>query len=121
LESAITILEEPVRYPSLVNLKADSRLLFNHWLHRTAAVMSPLQGQANPFLTLFVPLALEHDLILHSLLTLSGLHYAEQMSVPVTSSTWSHYDLTVRKLNKELKAIPAEGCADVIPLLIAAL
>jgi hypothetical protein len=91
---------------SLNNLRVDnmkakalespaSRILFDHYLHRTTGVMSIYQGESNPFIARLLPIAIGNDLILQSVLAVSGIHYAADNSISVSNAAWMHYGDTL--------------------------
>ncbi|KAJ5364808.1 fungal-specific transcription factor domain-containing protein [Penicillium cataractarum] len=56
-------------------LTGTSSLLFTHYITETANVLSSFSPDGNnPFVTLLVPLCCNDDLLMHSLLALSGAH-----------------------------------------------
>ena len=116
------VLHKPPKNQVLEHLSSESRVLLEHYFYRTADVMSPYRGDTNPFIYQFMPIAMSHDLVLQSLLALSGLHHREHSPTSVMATTWSHYGQTLKALKYGLtgQASGAE-CFNVMPLLAATL
>jgi hypothetical protein len=83
--------------------------------------MSPIQGENNPFLSKLIPLSMSHDLVLHSLLTFSGLHYAEGRSLPAGPVTWLHYGQALKGLKYGLTEHASGDNSSLVPMLVATL
>ncbi|KAJ9635016.1 hypothetical protein H2204_005971 [Knufia peltigerae] len=105
--------------PILTSLPPDSRILLEHYYHRTADVMSPLPKASNPYVTQLLPISCSNDLILQTLLVLSGVHYEEDVSRACQAATWAHYGRLMKSLKTELTRHVTCAESTVVPLLIA--
>lgn len=105
--------------PILTSLLPESRILLEHYYYRTAEVMSPLPKASNPFVTKLLPISYSNDLILQTLLVLSGVHYEEDVSRACQSTTWAHYGRLMKSLKNELTRHVTCDESTVVPLLIA--
>lgn len=81
-------------------LTETSSILFAHYLAETGRLLSALPpGSDNPFLTVLVPLCCNDDLLMHSLLALSGSHMGLGSSgIEVYTATYRHYSIAIRTL-----------------------
>jgi hypothetical protein len=81
-------------------LTETSSLLFSHYIARTANVLSTFSPNANnPFVTLLVPLCCNDDLLMHSLLALSGAHMKSlSPGIEVSLTTYRHYSIVIRTI-----------------------
>lgn len=88
-------------------LTPQSVTLLAHFLMHTAScfAMGPLQD--NPFVTLLLPLAYTDDLLMHSLLALSGAHLSasDPSSGEVARATGLHYSSLIRGLRSEFAGL----------------
>lgn len=76
-----------------------SSLLFTHYLTKTANLLSTSAHGRNPFLTLIVPLCCNDDLLMHSLLALSGAHLKTlSPGIEVYLATYRHYSIVIRTI-----------------------
>lgn len=77
-----------------------SLILYEHYLHHTAAALSALRGPHNAFLTELPKLAVRYpDMVLPALLALSGVHYGNMYGNPeVREMAWSHLAQALRAL-----------------------
>lgn len=57
-----------------------SRVLLQHYLHRTVDCLSCLDKSVTPFITDIMPIALSNNLVMQAVLALSGLHYTDTVS-----------------------------------------
>lgn len=77
--------------------RPESQFLFTHFLHRTAGVLSVSKGH-NPFVDVLVPVALQSDMVLQALLTLSGVHLLQGGTQCYGAATWEHQAQALRSL-----------------------
>lgn len=105
--------------PVLAGLPQNSRLLLEHYYHRTADVMSARPRAANPYVTQLIPISFSNDLVLQTMLVLSGVHYEEDVSMSCQAATWSHYGKLIKSIKSELTRHVCGNEARVVPLLIA--
>jgi hypothetical protein len=96
-----------------------SGTLLEHYVTRTGSQLVPFPPSCNPFVRLLLHTAISDDLIMHSLLALSGVHYSGYDNIEeglVSRATWSHYAAVVRSLRTELASFGA-GPEDSIKTL----
>lgn len=80
-----------------------SPLLFEHYAHKTANQICGLLDPTNPFITCILPLAHADNLVMHSVLALSGSHMIYRTkNENLRSATWIHYGLAIRGLKESL-------------------
>lgn len=91
---------QPSRMPmQLLPLKRrESRFLYDHYLHRTALMLSATRKELNPFVNVLLPIATWSDLVLQSVLALSGMHFGEEKSTDHMVATYEHYAQALRSL-----------------------
>lgn len=105
--------------PILASLPPDSRLLLEHYYHRTADVMSVRPRTANPYVTQLIPIIFSNDLVLQTMLVLSGVHYGEDVSMSCQAATWMHYGQLMKSLKCALTRHASGSESAAVPLLIA--
>ncbi|OQU96989.1 Fungal Zn2-Cys6 binuclear cluster domain-containing protein [Cladophialophora immunda] len=90
---------------SAPRLKPTSPQLLRHYIERTADFLAVKQQRDNPFVTLVLPLAYCDELLMHSVLALSGSHIcgSEPSLLEIQQATWQHYDMTLTGLRLELQ------------------
>ena len=100
-----------------------SVLLYQHWIERTADVVSAKRGKKNAFVTELPRLAIAYpDTVLQSLLAISGIHYINGNKLPVIEmTTWTHLGLALRSLKHGLTKLMSPEGYDPIPLLTTSL
>lgn len=98
-----------------------SRVLLQHYLHRTVDCLSCLDRSVTPFITDIMPIALSNNLVMQAVLALSGLHYTDTVSNALEDTTWTHYTQAVETLKVELGKYTAGESSDPLPLLVTTL
>ncbi|KAH9214096.1 fungal-specific transcription factor domain-containing protein [Leptodontidium sp. 2 PMI_412] len=102
-----------------------SKLLYEHWFCQTAENISALHGNSNAFYTELPKLALRYpDMVLPSLLALSGVHYCNKYPADpaVKEMAWSHLAQALRALKYAVTKHVAGTDADMaLPLLVTTL
>ena len=94
--------------------------LFYHFCDRSSRILSSVQGHANPFLKLMVPIAMSNELVLEAILALSGIHYRNLSLAPTfDAETWRFLGGALRKLRKSLELGFASKHNDLLPSLMA--
>ncbi|OAP56147.1 hypothetical protein AYL99_09326 [Fonsecaea erecta] len=81
-------------------LNPSSLLLLQHYLEATSTFLVAKPLSSNPFITLVLPLAYADDLLMHSVLALSGTHlsYKKREDLKIQLATRQHYSLLLRNL-----------------------
>ncbi|OBT52171.1 hypothetical protein VE04_06914, partial [Pseudogymnoascus sp. 24MN13] len=101
-----------------------SRTLLQHYQSRTADLLCASQSRENPFISLLIPFAATHELLLQCILALSGVHFINNSngapSSDIMAATWTHYGLAVRGLKHGITRF-AYGEQEILPLLMATL
>lgn len=99
-----------------------SRILLEHYVHKTANLLSITRGPQNPFITCVMPLALADPMIMDSILALSGSHLCHTVpGADLTSTSLIHYNLALNQLKYKLTRIDAGNPADPVRLLLTIL
>lgn len=100
-----------------------SRLLFQHWFCQTADQISALRGPSNAFLTELPKLAVRYpDMVLPSLLALSGVHYGNKYTNPVVKEmAWSHLAQALRALKYKLTGFVEGDGEGALEMLVVCL
>lgn len=77
-----------------------SQTLLSHYLESTAPKLSPSPDV--PFVSWVMPIAYNDDLLMHSILALSGAHlsYQSQENIAIQQATCRHYCFAVRTLRR---------------------
>ncbi|EXJ83941.1 hypothetical protein A1O3_04608 [Capronia epimyces CBS 606.96] len=107
--------------PVLASLGPDSIVLLEHYYHRTADVMSASPRAVNPYVIQLLPISFANDIILQTILVLSGVHYGEDVSDRCQATTWTHYGQLMKSLKTELTRHVSGSESTVVPLLIASM
>lgn len=83
-------------------LTETSSLLFTHYVAETAHVLSTFSPDGNnPFVTFLVPMCYNDDLLMHSLLALSGAHMkSKSPGIDVYLATYRHYSIVIRTIRE---------------------
>lgn len=108
----------PLRASALTEI---SNILFAHYLAETGSLLSALPpGGNNPFLTVLVPLCCNDDLLMHSLLTLSGSHMGFQSTrIEVYTATCRHYSIAIRTLRDCICDFTTSDASRAMRILLA--
>lgn len=98
-------------------------MLFEHYVHQTANMISFHHGERNAFVTELSKLALIYpDTVLQGLLALSGFHYCNaNRDVAVEVATLSHLACALQSLKHGLTKYVARSGHDALPLLLTTL
>jgi hypothetical protein len=104
-------------------LTETSSLLFTHYVAETARVLSTFSPDGNnPFLTLLVPLCYNDDLLMHSLLALSGAHMkSKSPGIDVYLATYRHYSVVIRTLRECISDYTALDVPQALRMLLASM
>lgn len=103
----ITIPASPSNFPLLGSGASGSETwkLLDHYLKDTANRLACLQDSENPFLHTILPVALGDELIMNSILALSGVHMMQRLprlNLEMQSLTWSRYTRALQQLRLAL-------------------
>ncbi|KAJ5698461.1 fungal-specific transcription factor domain-containing protein [Penicillium macrosclerotiorum] len=79
-----------------------SQALLAHYLENTAPLLSTAPAHDAPFIFWVMPLAYNDDLLMHSVLALSGAHlsFRSDENIAVQQATYRHYCLVLRTLRQ---------------------
>ncbi|OAP64556.1 hypothetical protein AYL99_00528 [Fonsecaea erecta] len=101
-------------------LKVTSPQLLRHYIERTADFLAVKQLRDNPFVTLILPLAYCDELLMHSVLALSGSHLCGKQPslIEIQRTTWQHYDMAITGLRSELQCPTAISASRSLRLLL---
>ena len=109
-------------FGSLNLRRPASRTLLEHYVRKTADLLSIIRGPQNPFITCVMPLAYSDPMIMDSILALSGSHLCHTVpGADLISASLIHYNLAVNQLKYRLTRIDAGKPADPVRLLLAIL
>lgn len=85
-------------------------------------MLCSLTGNNNPFIVELLPIALLNTSVLHAVLTLSGVHYADRVSNSLEKATWSHYSKALQYVNRGITTLGSgENGDEALPLLLTTL
>lgn len=74
-----------------------------HYLAETGAMLAMAPPSKSPFITSLIPAAYTDDLLMHTMLALSGAHLGfKQSTNEITRATWGHYLLVIRSIREEV-------------------
>lgn len=98
-----------------------STVLLTHYLSETSNLLSSLPpGDNNPFLTVLVPLCCNDDLLMHSLLAISGSHIQfKNTGIEVYTATYHHYLIAIRKLRVCISDFTVGDMSRAIRIILA--
>lgn len=98
-----------------------SNTLFAHYLEETGGLLSTLPpGSNNPFLSLIVPLCSNDDLLLHSLLALSGAHLSfRDTGIEIYVAMCRHYSIAIRTLRVAVGDLEGDDEPRILRILLA--
>ncbi|KAK5989384.1 Transcriptional activator UGA3-like protein [Cladobotryum mycophilum] len=120
----------PVSRPgSACTLTPVSLSLLQHYLEHTACLLASVRSNKTPFITLVMPLAYADDLLMHTVLALSGSHLAVKQECKATTSTaitsgsiWNataqHYHKTISGLRQELANFDTTDAHNQVRILL---
>ena len=95
-----------------------SRILFEHYLHRTHKIMAVCKGSRTPFVHELVPIAMSSRLVLNGLLAFSGIHYGDLIGGVNQEITWVHYGQAIQGLKYGLTQYMHGKSDDILSLVI---
>lgn len=99
----------------------SSRLLLQHFIQETANTLSSHVGTSNPFITELLPIAMENIPVLHAVLALAGVHYAERVSSSLKSTTWTHYSAAIQSVRLGIAELGSNQQHSPLPLMLCTL
>lgn len=76
----------------------ESRLLLEHYLHRTGKLASAHIGSAKPFIDFLLPIAHSSDVLLEAILTFSSSHLAARNCQKSLVGQFEHHAVALRAL-----------------------
>ena len=84
-------------------LTPQSVMLLSHYIRETAGHFAMTPMRDNPFVSILLPLGYADDLLMHSMLALSGAHLAfnEPDNVEIATATRLHYSRLISGLRQE--------------------
>ena len=98
--------------PGSVLSGSETWRLLDHYLKDTANRLACLQDSANPFLHTLLPVALGDELLMNSILALSGVHLMQRLpdlNRDLQSLTWSSYTRALKQLRIALPTAFGQG------------
>ncbi|KAJ5157317.1 uncharacterized protein N7482_008417 [Penicillium canariense] len=111
---AATIPASPSNFPLVGSAASRSETwrLLDHYLKDTANRLACLQDSENPFLHTILPVALNDELLMNSILALSGVHMMQRLphlDLEMQSLTWSRYTRALQQLRVALSGASNDG------------
>lgn len=106
------------------SLLPSSPILLQHYLTETISITTPKPAHSNPFLTYLLPLAVSDDLLMNSVLAMSGAHlcFKNKSSLDIYKTTWRHYSLVLSNLrNENFSSLVLEDSEKCLRLLLVLL
>lgn len=102
---------------------ANSSMLYEHWILDTANALSALQGHRNAFVTELPKIALQYpDMVLQSLLALSGIHYCNRSkNNAIQQLTYTHLAQAIQAVKYGLTKHVSGEDNNALPLLVTTL
>lgn len=94
-------------FPGSVASGPETWRLLDHYLRDTANRLGCLQDGQNPFLRTVLPAALQDELLMHSILAISGVHMMQRcprITWEMQAVTWSSYTRALKLLRVALGA-----------------
>ncbi|KAJ6005575.1 hypothetical protein N7451_003519 [Penicillium sp. IBT 35674x] len=91
--------------PGSISSVSQTWRLLDHYLKDTANRLSCLQDAQNPFLHTLLPVALNDELLMNSILALSGAHLMQRLPLldrEMQSLTWLSYNRALKQLRVAL-------------------
>ncbi|KAI8691267.1 hypothetical protein NCS56_00118700 [Fusarium sp. Ph1] len=100
-------------------LTPESPLLLQHYL-TTTATMLPMPANENAFITEIIPAASVDDLLMHSVLVVSGAHmnFEDGSDGAAQKATLCHYSSLIRLLRVEFSELQASDIRKLVRLLL---
>lgn len=110
--TAIPVTLSNFALPGSVASGSETWRLLDHYLKDTANRLVCLQDSQNPFLHTILPAALHDELLMNSILALSGVHMMQrlpQLNPEMQSLTWSSYTRALKQLRVALSEAFRDG------------
>jgi hypothetical protein len=120
--SWMKILDQPALCRRILK-DPNSSMLYEHWIRDTANALSALQGSRNAFVTELPKIALQYpDMVLQSLLALSGVHYCNRSKNNVIQQlTYTHLAQAIQAMKYGLTKLVSGEDNNALPLLVTTL
>ena len=107
---------------SLTSRHPTSHILLEHYIFKTADLLSINRGLGNAFIACVIPLAFADSMVMDSVLALSGAHLCyttQEARMKLTSLM--HYTLAIRQLKYELTRVYSGEPSDPVRILLTIL
>ncbi|KAF5615596.1 C6 zinc finger domain protein [Fusarium tjaetaba] len=101
--------------------RPESSFLHDHYLNRTARMLSATYTGQNPFVKVLLPLAAWSDMILQGVLALSGVHFESQKPANHLVATYEHLAQALRGLKYGLTRFVSGQTDLALELLVTTL
>lgn len=101
--------------------RPESSFLHEHYLNRTAPMLSATQTGQSPFVKVLLPMAAWSDMILQGVLALSGVHFETQMPANHLVATYEHFAQALRGLKYGLTRFVSGQTELALELLVTTL
>ncbi|KAJ6036604.1 hypothetical protein N7540_000883 [Penicillium herquei] len=101
--------------PGSIASSPETWTLLDHYLQDTANHLTCLQDSQNPFLHTILPAAHNDELLMNSILALSGVHMMQRLpslSQDIQTLTWSSYTRALKQLRVALSTLSSDTNGD---------
>ncbi|CAI6266808.1 unnamed protein product [Periconia digitata] len=105
-------------------LTPDSFQLLQYYTNVTGVLLQdfPQTTSLNPFVDVILPVAYDDDLLMHTLLAISGTHLSYSYKVagvsPFAYATYKHYAHVLRELQRDVDTLVRRDVSHVVRLLV---
>ncbi|EMT72573.1 Transcriptional activator protein UGA3 [Fusarium odoratissimum] len=107
-------------YNKACNLTNLSSLLLQHYTYETAVILPAGKPSLNPFISFVLPPAETDDVLMHSVLAVSGAHlsFRLQVAVDVEMAARKHYVFAIRGVQQVITSDQVKDKSDILRLLL---
>ncbi|KAJ5629284.1 hypothetical protein N7528_002941 [Penicillium herquei] len=101
--------------PGSIAPSPETWTLLDHYLQDTANRLTCLQDSQNPFLHTILPAAHNDELLMNSILALSGVHMMQRLpslGQEIQTLTWSSYTRALKQLRVALSTLSSDANGD---------
>ncbi|RFU34003.1 hypothetical protein B7463_g2346, partial [Scytalidium lignicola] len=107
--------------PNPLPLPKDLRYLFDHYFNRTAIILSPRHGPANPFIRHVLPLACSDEMVMRLVLCVSEAHLCTTRNTLNGPTVLNHYTSVLSHLRSRIALVISGQDLNPLPSLLCSL
>jgi Fungal specific transcription factor domain len=98
-------------------------LLLQYYVEETGPRLAIRLPRHNPFIKYILPVAYCDDLLMHAVLALGGAHLMFQRGIgrAIEQATWTHYEISLRKMSHALKSESWQESCYTLRLLLTSM